>query len=104
MPRLVTSFLFLFLTVTVFTTSCYRMRKSSGGGQIAAIPDRNLNATDIALHPGYKIEPVASGFTFPTAATVDDEGKLYVIEAGYSYGVVFSEPKLFRVETDGHAT
>jgi hypothetical protein len=99
------SLLFISLTIVSFATSnCYRMRKSHGGGQIGSIPSRQINASDIAVHPGYKIEAVASGFTFPTAATTDDEGRLYIIEAGYSYGEVFSEPKLFRVENGGNKT
>lgn len=94
----------LLLAFSFVVTSCYRMRKSNGGGQIERIPQRTINAADIALYPGYKIEPVTTGLTFPTAVTVDDEGKLYVIEAGYSYGEVWSEPKLFRVERDGKTT
>jgi hypothetical protein len=73
---------------------CYRMRKSNGGGQIETIPGRSINANDIGLHPGYKIEPVASGFTFPTAVAFDDNNKMYVVEAGYSYGEVWEEPRL----------
>ena len=100
---------FLLLVLSFFvllslTQSCYRMRKSSGGGQIATIPQRMIRANDIALTPGYKILPVTSGLTFPTAITFDDDGSLYVIEAGYSYGEVWGEPKLLRVEGNGKTT
>ncbi len=104
MHRISSAFLFLLLAFTVITTNCYRMRKSSGGGQIETIPPRKLNASDIAMHPGYRIEPIATGLTFPTAVTTDDEGRLYVIESGYSYGEVFTQPKLFRIENDGRTT
>lgn len=80
---------------------CYRMRASNGGGQIKTIPQRIIQPNDIALMPGYKIEAVASGLTFPTAAAFDDEGNLYVIEAGYSYGEVWGEPKLLQVANNG---
>jgi len=80
------------------------MRASKGGGQIDDIPQRRINANDVALYPGYKIEPVANGFTFPTACAFDDEGRLYVIEAGYSYGEVWGEPKLIRVDANGNKT
>lgn len=96
-----TLLLFLF---TISASNCYRMRKSNGGGQIEAIPARKINTADIAVHPGYRIEAVTTGLTFPSAATTDDEGRLYVIESGYSYGEVFTEPKLLRVETDGRTT
>jgi hypothetical protein len=80
------------------------MRASKGGGQIDAITQRVIHASDIALQPGYKIEAVTSGLTFPTACAFDDEGKLYAIEAGYSYGEVWSEPKLLRIDGDGKST
>lgn len=82
--------------------SCYRMRKSAGGGQIKGIPGRTITTADIALPPGYKIEAVASGFTFPSAAVMDDKGDLYVIETGYSYGEVWTAPKLIRVTGNGN--
>ena len=60
--------------------------------------ERQVNAADIELPKGYKIEPVASGFTFPGAVSFDDKGNVYVIETGYSYGEVFGNPKLSRIE------
>jgi glucose/arabinose dehydrogenase len=104
MHRVSVQAILLLILLSFTTTACYRMRKSSGGGQIEKIPQRTINAGDIAIHPGYKIEPVATGLTFPTAVTTDEEGGLYVIESGYSYGEVFGEPKLFRVEADGRTT
>jgi glucose/arabinose dehydrogenase len=80
---------------------CYSMRKSHGGGQTEIVEQRKINASDIALLPGYSIQPVTSGLTFPTACTFDDAGNLYVIEAGYSYGEVWGEPKLLKIESDG---
>ncbi|HEU4633140.1 MAG TPA: PQQ-dependent sugar dehydrogenase [Flavisolibacter sp.] len=94
----------LLLSISFCLANCYRMRKSHGGGQVETVPQRIVNVNDIALAPGYKIEPVASGLTFPTAAAFDDEGTLYIIEAGYSYGEVWDEPKLLRVEADGKTT
>jgi glucose/arabinose dehydrogenase len=90
--------------ITMLVSSCYRMRASKGGGQIGEIPQRKIVASDIALQPGYKIEAVSSGLTFPTACAFDDEGKLYVIEAGYSYGEVWGEPKLLRIDGEGKST
>jgi hypothetical protein len=98
------AFLYLVVLFPVLCISCYRMRSSKGGGQISSIPGRTINAADISVHPGYKIEPVASGLTFPTACAFDDEGKLYVIEAGYSYGEVWDEPKLIRMDEGGNQT
>lgn len=89
----------LYLLLLIFTLSaCYRMRSSKGGGQITSIPVRTVNPADIALPDGYKVEPVISGLTFPSAVTFDDEGFMYVIETGYSYGEVWQEPRLLRIE------
>jgi len=80
------------------------MRASKGGGQISATPSRKINASDVALPPGYKIEAVASALNFPTGVTFDNDGNIYVIEAGYSYGEVWTEPKLLRIEKNGTTT
>ena len=94
-------FLFLcFVLLSLTNINCYRLRGSKGGGQIETIQPRTINQNDIGLQPGYKIEPVISGLTFPTAVAFDDENKLYVIEAGYSYDEIFGEPKLLRIDGD----
>ena len=80
------------------------MRASKGGGEIKTIPARAVNTDDIAIFPGYKIEAVAQGLTFPTAVAFDDKGTLHVVEAGYSYGEVWTEPKLIRIENNGTQT
>jgi len=90
-------FLALFFLLTLFH-SCYLMQSSKGGGQKVTVTNRVIKPTDIALPTGYKIEPVVSGLTFPTGIAFDDSGKLYVIEAGYSYGEVLLQPKLLKVE------
>jgi glucose/arabinose dehydrogenase len=80
------------------------MRSSKGGGQIDAIPQRAITPTDIALPSGYKIEAVTSGLTFPTGAAFDDDGNLYIIEAGYSYGEVWTEPRLLKIDNSGKSS
>ncbi len=80
------------------------MRGSEGGGQTGFVPPRQINVSDIALPIGYRIEPVVTGLTFPTAVTFDEESRPYVLEAGYSYGEVWTAPKLLRVEPEGQPT
>lgn len=104
MRRLALFVYLLLFVLTIISTNCYRMRKSNGGGQIETTPKRNINAADIAIHPGYKIEAIAKGLTFPTAVTTDDEGHLYILEAGYSYGEAITESKFYRVENNGGTT
>ena len=71
---------------------------SGGGGQAQWDGQRHVSAADVWLPPGYKIEPVAVGLNFPTGVTFDDAGKAYVTESGYSYGEIWSEPRLVRVD------
>jgi glucose/arabinose dehydrogenase len=85
-------------------SGCYSMRPSSGGGQTGFDGKRELNPADIALPKGYRAEVFAKGLTFPTGATFDNEGRLYVVESGYAYGEVWTTPRLIRVEPDGRLT
>jgi glucose/arabinose dehydrogenase len=83
---------------------CFVMRPSSGGGQTSFRPPRKINVADIALSPGYRIEPIASGLTFPTGIAFDDAGRAYVTESGYCYGEVWTTPRLLRVESNGRTS
>jgi glucose/arabinose dehydrogenase len=83
---------------------CFRLRSSAGGGQTSFTPPRLIRAQDVALPAGYQLEPVVSGLTFPTGVTFDEAGRIYLIEAGYSYGEVWTTPRLLRVEDDGRLT
>ena len=89
----------------VLLQGCYRILSSNGGGQLSGTPsERVIDPADVLLPEGYRIEAVASGLTFPTALTFDEDGIPYVIEAGYSYGEVFLQPRLLRIEADGQTT
>src|SRR6185436_10473799 len=98
--------IFLFPVLIFFSlllSSCYQMRMSRGGGQSMNIT-QTINPADVALPEGYKIEIVAKDLTFPSAVTFDDDGNMYVTEAGYCYGEVRTEPKLLKLEQDGKKT
>jgi glucose/arabinose dehydrogenase len=91
------------LFLLLLSLGCYRMRSSNGGGQVSGTLQRKIQPSDIALPKGYKIELVASGLTFPTAVALDDGGNLYAIEAGYSYGEIWGEPRLLRIDGIGNS-
>jgi glucose/arabinose dehydrogenase len=76
----------------------------SGGASVNAPGKRTIDPAAIALTPGFSIEAVATGMTFPTGVTFDDAGRVYVVESGYAYGEVFLQPKLLRVEANGSLT
>jgi glucose/arabinose dehydrogenase len=92
------------LAVLSSISACYRMRPSQGGGQTDVPTTRSIRPADVALPSRYLIEAVATGLTFPTSVIVDDRGIPYVLEAGYSYGEVWTTPRLLRVEPDGRTT
>ncbi len=52
----------------------------------------------IALPEGYQIEKVVAGLDFPTSVTWDDEGKMYVAEAGGGLGQKEGEMRILQVE------
>lgn len=83
---------------------CFRFLSSDGGGQTRFDAPREIDVSDIALPAGYRIEPVVTGLTFPTAAAFDDQGRLYVVEAGYSYLDAVTVPRLLRVGPGGGLT
>jgi glucose/arabinose dehydrogenase len=88
----------------LFASGCIALLPSNGGGKTSFRPPRQINASDIALPPGYRIEAVADGLTFPSGITFDDHGRVYVVETGYSYGEVWAVPRLLRLESDGRIT
>lgn len=92
------------LAVLLNLAGCYTWRPSNGGGQTPFTPPRHLNTADVALPDGYRIDPVATGLTFPSAIVFDDANRPHVVEAGFSYNDVFTEPRLLRIEPDGRVT
>jgi glucose/arabinose dehydrogenase len=92
------------LVPLLILAGCYTMGESSGGGQTQFERPRELDPADIALPDGYRIRPLARGLTFPTGVGFDDQGGVYVVEAGYSYGEEFTTPRLLRIEANGQIT
>jgi glucose/arabinose dehydrogenase len=88
----------------VSASGCWTMYPSAGGGQTGFAEPREVRAADVALPPGYRIEVVATGLTFPVAIAFDDANRPHVLEAGYSYGEVWTVPRLLRVEQGGRTT
>lgn len=87
----------LTLALLAGAPGCYSTSISAGGGQIVSAPARLTRPADIWVPPGYKIEAVVEGLNFPTGVTFDDQGRTYVVEAGYSYGEKWATPRLLKV-------
>lgn len=88
----------------VLLAGCFPVLPSSGGGQTTFDSPRPVEPADVVLPDGYRIEVVAAGLDLPTGVAFDEEGRVYVLEAGYSYGELFSEPRLLRLEAEGPPT
>jgi glucose/arabinose dehydrogenase len=92
------------LSCVLVFTGCYSVRPTKGGGKASRHVERQPNPADVSLPSGYRIQVVARGFTFPTGAVFDEQGRLHVVESGYSYGEVWTTPQLVRVDSDGKRT
>jgi glucose/arabinose dehydrogenase len=97
----VLSFVLVFLSVLV--TSCFKLRGFYGTRSFEPV-SRPVDVKDIKLPEGYTISLVAKDLTYPTSVTFDDKGALYVTEAGYSYGEIFTTPRLLKVGANGSVT
>ena len=97
-------YILLLIGFCAITSSCYKLRGHYGGTKNFDPVTRNIAINDVALPDGYKIEPLVSGLTFPTGIAFDEDGNVYAIEAGYSYGEVWTTPRLIKVESDGQIT
>jgi hypothetical protein len=89
------------LAAAFLLSGCYSLLPSRGGGQTEFAPPRAVNAADVLLPQGYRIEAVASGLTFPTGVAFDAAGTPYVTESGYAYGEIFTTPRLLRILPGG---
>ncbi len=88
----------------VVWSGCYGMMDSEGGGEISnktAMKGRRVDPEDVSVPPGYRIEVVATGLTFPTGVAFGKRGEIYLVESGYSYGETFTRPRLVEIDRDG---
>ena len=85
------------------TAGCFGMRDSEGGGEVSPeeAAGRQVNPADVQVPPGYRVEVVATRLTFPTGVAFGEDGAIYLVESGYSYGEVFTRPRLLEVAADG---
>src|SRR5204862_4407078 len=72
------------LVVPLFTAGCHEFASPSGGGQVSFKGQRKANPADVSVPAGYRVEVVAQNLCFPTGVTFDEQGRPYVVEAGYS--------------------
>lgn len=59
---------------------------------------------DYILEKGYQLRRVVTGLTYPTHMTFDNQGTIYIVEAGYAYGTAPGKGRVLRLEADGALT
>lgn len=55
----------------------------------------------VQVPAGYRAEIVVRGLTYPSSVEFDDEGNLYVAEAGFVYGDPFAPARILRITPRG---
>jgi glucose/arabinose dehydrogenase len=93
--------LLLAVLAVAVCAGCFETSPSRGGGQSRQPDVRTPNPADVLVPQGYRVEVVATGLTFPTGLAFDDQDRPYVSESGYSYGEVWTTPRLVRVDPGG---
>lgn len=58
----------------------------------------NTQPDSLQLQQGYQAEVVAKGFIFPTSIALDEKDRIYIAEAGYSYGPKTTEARVLIIE------
>src|SRR3954462_11130110 len=69
-----------FFVLLIACSGCYLIRPSSGAGQTKFSGTRKIEPSSVAVDPGFRIEAVATGLTFPTGVTFDDRNNPCVVE------------------------
>lgn len=91
------------LLLLIFS-GCYSLRPSGGGGKTDEVVERVINPKDVALPDGYVLSTLARNLTYPSGIDIDEQGNVYIIEAGYAYGEDWAEPRLIKVDSAGTIT
>jgi hypothetical protein len=94
----------MLLSFLAGSSGCFALQSPDGGSQATFTGTRTVDVADVALPIGYWIEAIATGLTFPTDVAFDDHARVYITEAGYSYGEVWDIPRLIPIEPDGGTT
>jgi len=66
--------------------------------------DKKPSTNVFNILPGYKIEPVLWNLTLPSTVTFDDNGSMYIAEAGYSYGGFHPTPRILKMDSMGNVS
>src|SRR5689334_5228178 len=66
---------------------------------LPAIPPPDPSAAEVP--PGYQVELVLSGLSCPSSVEFDNQGALYIAEAGYGDGNEATSARITRLDREG---
>jgi glucose/arabinose dehydrogenase len=87
------------LEIATNTTAFAQAISSTTGATISGNPPSTDNFN---LEDGYTIEPVIWNLTAPDSVTFDDQGNMYIAEAGYPFTGIPEVPKILKVDASGN--
>lgn len=98
--------LFCLIVTLLAFTSCGILKASvpvgTYGKELPKVPPPDAVA---ALVPeGYQVEVFMKDLIWPTSIAFDDDGNVYVAEAGYVYGDLVAPTSIFKVSQNGKLT
>ena len=76
-----------------------RAEVSAAPTEFPKVPPPDALAAQVP--PGYRVDVVLAGLTYPSAVEFDESGNMYVAEAGYVYGDEAAPARILRVSTSG---
>src|SRR5688500_9844636 len=106
MPR---THLILVVLLPILITSCAKVpplqvtpqpRKevTEAPRELPKVPPPDAAAAETL--PGYRVEVVLKDLTYPSSVDFDDQGNMYVAEAGYVYGDHAAPARIWRISAD----
>jgi glucose/arabinose dehydrogenase len=91
----------LIMNIIFLMPACYKLRGHYGGPKDFDANARSIVDTDIAVPIGYKVDAMTTSLSYPTGITFDENGNIFVIESGYSYGEIWTAPRLLQISSSG---
>jgi CheY-like chemotaxis protein len=78
---------------------CRRVRETAAVPIIIVSAEtRSADFPVVQLPPGFQIEKVVGGLTYPTSLTWDDQGQMYVAEAGGAFLDLPAPSRILQVD------
>ena len=88
-------------TNSAFAIEQDKIQRSQEPGLLTVNSGNQPDVGNFKLPNGYIIQPVLWNLSLPTSVAFDNNGNMYVAEAGYAYGGLKPMPKIIKIANDG---